>query len=728
MAHASDDHKDTPEVDSSASMKERKNSRLTPMPDYLMHWWTPVLFAFILLVAGCFLASIWRMPLRPVSWQKINPYWPPSWPFNYHWPSKDAMALCATIAGAGFAFSAWQQRSHDNMVKEKQAQATIERDDYWKRREHIFRTLGSSNPRIRLGAIAMLTELADSTESSEHLNKTEKQLLQRHIIDTLCLQMKYEGHAPNSEGNKEERSKIQLAITTAILQRINETNRRPQLANWSNAIIDFTQAKILTSITIDNIHTSAHLDFQHCTFSEDLIITDSTLNIITWRNARFRKDIFCQGKNEECIIGADELPYTSEACTFTNTIFICSHGSIFNLNKVAEHAHSSITLDECKFYSTNCACPPECACTIDKTSKQCKCFKSKHCTCEARCIHSNVIIHYGTLQTHELQYMPHLSISSCSTGTIEIVKPINHYEIRITGNNIRGQISIVHPGISTPADAKEDTSKKIIISGNKIRAEYDTEPIHICLGFSGELQNLIFSNNTVLAPSDTRPYLPIICKRIHPHDTRFHFEIPSIFNPHQSRPITWDAGYYVGDHVEALGCGRHWNSESTLKVTCATADDLSFIHTTYASAQVFTHVDNSTTEWPNDFPSREEIIRNIKDNNCYIVADSSERLAVFITFIEPYAPYASIIGDWRSRAEYRTVRCLAAFTGRGIAQEIFNFVSQESDYLRSDTHVDNLPMRHALEVFGFKQCGTFVAEDGSSRVAYDWIKETEPHN
>ena len=38
MVPASDDHKDTPEVDSSASMKERKNSRLTPMPDYLMHW------------------------------------------------------------------------------------------------------------------------------------------------------------------------------------------------------------------------------------------------------------------------------------------------------------------------------------------------------------------------------------------------------------------------------------------------------------------------------------------------------------------------------------------------------------------------------------------------------------------------------------------------------------------------------------------------------------------
>ena len=71
--------------------------RLTSMPPWLMHWWTPLLLAGIILAAGCFLASIWHMPLRPVSWWTINPYWPPSWPFNYHWPSKDAMALCATI-------------------------------------------------------------------------------------------------------------------------------------------------------------------------------------------------------------------------------------------------------------------------------------------------------------------------------------------------------------------------------------------------------------------------------------------------------------------------------------------------------------------------------------------------------------------------------------------------------------------------------------------------------
>ena len=94
---------------------------------------------------------------------------------------------------ARLAFSAWQQRSHDNVSKEKQEQATIERDDYWKRREHIYQLLGSKNPGLRLSAVALLAELADSASHNNLLNETEKQQLQRHIINMLCLQLRHEG-------------------------------------------------------------------------------------------------------------------------------------------------------------------------------------------------------------------------------------------------------------------------------------------------------------------------------------------------------------------------------------------------------------------------------------------------------------------------------------------------------------------------------------------------------
>ena len=254
MVRADDAHKSTNEAEKNTLIQqnfveklkfwklrdedEHEPARLTAMPSCLMHWWTPVLFAFILLAGGCFLASIWRMPLRPLSWEIINLFWPPSWPFNYHWPSKDAMALCATIAGAGFAFSAWQQRSHDNAVNAMQTQAAIEREDYWKRREHIYQLLGSENPGLRLSAVALLAELADSAAHSNFLNETEKQQLQRHIIDTLCLQLRHEGLNKTEEGNQEEHAEIQRTIINTIIIRINMQDNSDYQADWSQHVID----------------------------------------------------------------------------------------------------------------------------------------------------------------------------------------------------------------------------------------------------------------------------------------------------------------------------------------------------------------------------------------------------------------------------------------------------------------------------------------------------------
>ena len=287
MVRANDDNTDSPEATSDTNKKKREPGRLTPMPDWLMHWWTPLLLAGILLAAGCFLASIWRMPLRPVSWWKINPYWPPSWPFNYHWPSKDAMALCATIAGGGFAFSAWQQRSHDNAANAKQAQATAEREDYWKRREHIYQLLGSENPGLRLSAVALLAELADKAARSTLLNQTEVQQLQHHIIDTLCLQIRHEGIANDNEGTKLERAEVQQAIIEILLGRINSRTHNNIIANWSQETINLNNSIILTKVSIHNIDSMATLNLENSEFKQELNITNSNLRVLAWENATF---------------------------------------------------------------------------------------------------------------------------------------------------------------------------------------------------------------------------------------------------------------------------------------------------------------------------------------------------------------------------------------------------------------------------------------------------------
>ena len=159
--------------DNTTSTHSNDAPRLTPMPRCLMHWWTPLAIAEGLLRWTLIVAIFWGG--QP------------------HWPSSEAMKLCVTIVGAGLAFSAWQQRSHDNAANAKQAQSTAEREDYWKRREQILRTLDSNNPRIRLAAVTLLAELADSTQHSKFLGDIEIQQLHQHIINTLRLQISHEG-------------------------------------------------------------------------------------------------------------------------------------------------------------------------------------------------------------------------------------------------------------------------------------------------------------------------------------------------------------------------------------------------------------------------------------------------------------------------------------------------------------------------------------------------------
>ena len=126
MVPADDEHTSTNEAEENTStlrvlferlkfwkrckQEDDKPARLTAMPPCLMKWWTPLLVAFVLFVLS-FISAL-------------------GWGWQWHWPSSNAMKLCMTITGAGLAFSAWQQRSHDNAAKAKQTQATIERDDY----------------------------------------------------------------------------------------------------------------------------------------------------------------------------------------------------------------------------------------------------------------------------------------------------------------------------------------------------------------------------------------------------------------------------------------------------------------------------------------------------------------------------------------------------------------------------------------------------------------------
>ena len=62
-------------------------------------------------------------------------------------------------------------------------------------------------------------------------------------------------------------------------------------------------------------------------------------------------------------------------------------------------------------------------------------------------------------------------------------------------------------------------------------------------------------------------------------------------------------------------------------------------------------------------------------------------------------------------------------TVRGRQEAALRSAKIRYGHLRIDTHKDNIPMQKALEKNGFGRCGMIYTDDGSQRIAYDWMEE-----
>lgn len=420
--------------DKTTSTHSNDAPRLTPMPRWLMHWWTPLAIAEGLLRWTLIVAIFWGG--QP------------------HWPSSKAMKLCMTITGAGLAFSAWQQRSHDNAAREQdrlsQEQAEsqarkerekqrnldekrrleqIERDEYWKRREHIFQLLGSKNSGLRLGAVALLAELADSAAHSTLFNETEKQELQRHIIDTLCLQLRHEGLQISDEGNKDEHTEIQHAIMSTILTRINKKANNNYHAKWNSQTIQITKTRITTPINICNLTTESTLDFSHSIFEERFEIQDSKLDDLLWSTAIFHDHVIIEGKHKQCMINTNYLPEHIRSMSISNTTLTSDTGILsISIHKSIKHA---ITIAGTKFTAKKCACSETCICKRNTPNHDCLCKAHDSCNCLGKC--TNITVHISTNQQAQPinTEIPPVTLLDCTMASLSIYPSTNQPPIAV---------------------------------------------------------------------------------------------------------------------------------------------------------------------------------------------------------------------------------------------------------------------------------------------------------
>ncbi len=139
----------------------------------------------------------------------------------------------------------------------------------------------------------------------------------------------------------------------------------------------------------------------------------------------------------------------------------------------------------------------------------------------------------------------------------------------------------------------------------------------------------------------------------------------------------------------------------------------------YAHARRFMRENGNPTQWGDTNPPASAVRRDIELGQSYVAQEDGRILAVF-AFIQGIDPtYLEIDGAWHYDLPYGVIHRVASYGGRNAASECIKWCAQRCDYLRMDTHKDNIPMQRVIAKNGFSYCGVVVIADGTQRLAFD---------
>ena len=164
-------------------------------------------------------------------------------------------------------------------------------------------------------------------------------------------------------------------------------------------------------------------------------------------------------------------------------------------------------------------------------------------------------------------------------------------------------------------------------------------------------------------------------------------------------------------------------------IRLARMDDMDRILDIYASAREFMKIKGNPTQWGDEYPDVLMLLEDISLKQLYVIEENDEIIGCFVLAGGEDKTYKVIKdGSWRSDMPYGTIHRIASDGScSGVFSKCFEYAAKNYDYLRVDTHADNLQMQTAVLREGFVYTGIIFTYDGSERKAYDWVK-TEKNN
>lgn len=156
----------------------------------------------------------------------------------------------------------------------------------------------------------------------------------------------------------------------------------------------------------------------------------------------------------------------------------------------------------------------------------------------------------------------------------------------------------------------------------------------------------------------------------------------------------------------------------------AQAQDLPMILRIYEIARKFMADNGNPSQWGNNFPPEKLLKDDIEQQQLYVYTNEGVIHGVFAFIIGDDPTYAHIEnGSWRSDTTYGTIHRIAGDgMEKGVFTKCINYCKEQSSHLRIDTHENNEIMKYLIQKNGFLKCGKIYVKDGSSRVAFDYLK------
>lgn len=157
----------------------------------------------------------------------------------------------------------------------------------------------------------------------------------------------------------------------------------------------------------------------------------------------------------------------------------------------------------------------------------------------------------------------------------------------------------------------------------------------------------------------------------------------------------------------------------------ATFDDLPRILEIYAYAREFMIQTGNPAQWGDYFPPIEMLEEDIPAGHLYVYELDHTIHGVFAFILGDDPTYSYIEnGAWLSTEPYGTIHRIASDgSEKGFLCKCLEFCQTFTNHIRIDTHEDNVVMQKAIFKNGFQRCGIIYVEDGSPRIAYEYLQK-----